>query len=119
MIDVSPAQISWLALALAGAGLSFLGLLAGLFLAGRFKKQRQDPSATSRMRIETQKRLLESAERANQGLQQAMEVLEWAAGDGPPDRGLEPAPLRGGGHRGDGAGAPPERARLPHDDGPG
>ena len=80
MIDVSAAQISWLTLALAGVGLSFLGVLLGFFLGGRLKKPRRDPSETSRFRIEAQKRLLESAERANQGLQQAMEVLEWAAG---------------------------------------
>ena len=80
MIDVSPIHISWLSLALAGGGLSFLGVLLGFFLAGRQKKEPQNFSDTHKLRIETQKRLLDSAERANQGLQQAMEVLEWAAG---------------------------------------
>jgi diguanylate cyclase (GGDEF)-like protein/hemerythrin-like metal-binding protein len=80
MIDVSPIQISWLALAIAGAGLGFFGVLLGFILSGRMKKTARDTSDTYKLRIETQKRLLDSAERANQGLQQAMEVLEWAAG---------------------------------------
>jgi diguanylate cyclase (GGDEF)-like protein/hemerythrin-like metal-binding protein len=80
MIDVYPIPVSWMMLALAGAGLSFLGVLLGFFLAGRMKKDPQDRTDTYRLRIETQKRLLDSSERANQGLQQAMEVLEWAAG---------------------------------------
>lgn len=80
MIAVSPVPISWLTLALAGVGLSFLGVLLGFFLAGRLKKTPLERSDTYRLRVETQKRLLDSAERANQGLQQAMEVLEWAAG---------------------------------------
>ena len=80
MIAVSPVPISWLTLALAGVGLSFLGVLLGFFLAGRLKKTPLERSDTYRLRVETQKRWLESAERANQGLQQAMEVLEWAAG---------------------------------------
>jgi len=80
MIDVYPMHIPWYALALAGVGLSFLGVLLGFFLSERWKRRPQDHTDTSRLRVETQKRLLESAERANQGLQQAMEVLEWAAG---------------------------------------
>jgi diguanylate cyclase (GGDEF)-like protein/hemerythrin-like metal-binding protein len=80
MIDVYPLHVSWLFLAFAAAGMGFLGVLLGFFLAGRLKKVPQDRNDTSRVRVETQKRLLESAERANQGLQQAMEVLEWAAG---------------------------------------
>lgn len=80
MIDVSSGQVSWLVLALAGVGLSFLGVLLGFFLGGRLKKLPLRHTDTSRLRLETQKQLLESAERANQGLQQAMEVLEWAAG---------------------------------------
>jgi diguanylate cyclase (GGDEF)-like protein/hemerythrin-like metal-binding protein len=80
MIDVSPIHISWLTLALAGAVVGFLGVLLGFFLFGGIKKKPQDPTDTYRLRIEDQKRLLDSAERANQGLQQAMEVLEWAAG---------------------------------------
>ena len=80
MIDVYPIHISWFILALAGVGLSFMGALLGFLLAGRLKKQPQEHSDTYRLRVETQKRLLDSAERANQGLQQAMEVLEWAAG---------------------------------------
>jgi len=80
MIDVSSGHISWLTLALAGVGLSLLGVLLGFFLGSRMKKHPIGHTDTSRLRIETQKQLLESAERANQGLQQAMEVLEWAAG---------------------------------------
>ena len=80
MIDIYPVHISWLILALAGAGLSCLGILLGFFIAKRREKSPSDPSDTHRLRVETQKQLLESAERANQGLQQAMEVLEWAAG---------------------------------------
>jgi diguanylate cyclase (GGDEF)-like protein/hemerythrin-like metal-binding protein len=80
MIDVNPVQISWLTLALAGVVLSFLGVLLGFFLAGRLKQPHQEHSDTYRLRVETQKRLLDSAERANQGLQHAMEILEWAAG---------------------------------------
>jgi diguanylate cyclase (GGDEF)-like protein/hemerythrin-like metal-binding protein len=80
MIDVYPLHVSWLFLAFAAAGMGFLGVLLGFFLAGRKKKNPQERTDTYRVRVETQKRLLESAERANQGLQQAMEVLEWAAG---------------------------------------
>jgi len=80
MIDIYPLHVSWLFLAFAAAGMGFLGVLLGFFLAGRLKKSPQDRTDTYRVRVETQKRLLESAERANQGLQQAMEVLEWAAG---------------------------------------
>jgi diguanylate cyclase (GGDEF)-like protein/hemerythrin-like metal-binding protein len=80
MIDISPMQLSWFALALAGASLGFLGVLLGFFLSSRMKKTHHDPADSYRLRIETQKRLLDSAERANHGLQQAMEVLEWAAG---------------------------------------
>lgn len=81
MTDVYTIHISWWTLALAGAGLSLLGVMLGFFLTVRLKKNPHDPSSeTNRLRLETQKRLLDSAERANQGLQQAMEVLEWAAG---------------------------------------
>lgn len=80
MIDVSTTSISWLTLAFAGAALCFFGVVVGFLLAGHWKKVVKDPSDTYKLRIETQKRLLDSAERANQGLQQAMEVLEWAAG---------------------------------------
>lgn len=80
MIDAYPSTSSWLTLVFAGVGVSFLGVFLGFFLASRLKQNAPDPTETYRVRMETQKRLLDSAERANQGLQQAMEVLEWAAG---------------------------------------
>lgn len=80
MIDAYPSTGSWLTLVFAGVGVSFLGVLLGFFLASRLKRSVPEGTDTYKLRIETQKRLLDSAERANQGLQQAMEVLEWAAG---------------------------------------
>lgn len=80
MIDAYPSTGSWLTLVFAGVAVGFLGVVLGFFLASRLKRGAPEGMDTYKVRIETQKRLLDSAERANQGLQQAMEVLEWAAG---------------------------------------
>lgn len=80
MIDAYPSTGSWLTLVFAGVAVGFLGVILGFFLTSRLKRGAPEGMDTYKVRIETQKRLLDSAERANQGLQQAMEVLEWAAG---------------------------------------
>lgn len=80
MIDAYPSSGSWLILVFAGVAVGFLGVVLGFFLASRLKRGSPEGMDTYKVRVETQKRLLDSAERANQGLQQAMEVLEWAAG---------------------------------------
>lgn len=80
MIDVVETNVSWLTLVVAGAAVAFFGVLLGFFLASRLKKPHADRQDAYHLHVDTLKGLLDSAERANQGLKQAMEDLEWVAG---------------------------------------